>query len=562
LFLAKKLNYRVQEIGVRWKNDTDTRVNALKDAVKSLFDLFKIYFGHRQLISNNLEKYDNFNLFHNKKLLVVILLAVIASVYYLPYLLHPQVSLLDDPWYIAHAQSLSLFDWKGFLAAHNGRLIPFTLFFYTVMYKLVNYSINGFIWLRLLELILILFLSFLVVRLFASSKKAFWGAVFICLLSPIATNFFELETQDHISLLLLLLFVLMYFRVIKNKSFKVISFLFSYFVLLLVFLTKETNLFILPMFALMVFCNFLQKDEARIKKINVGYFCFSLLWLVFFVCFSSQTNSVANEYSIHNIPNTILGYLKVINLNLLVVLYVFYHFLKKVRNDGWKLVGDNHCKFFLILLASLSLAVYLPWGSAADRYTLVPLVFFYILFFSGDEISKNKKTTLILVLLVLLFNIFFSTFHFVRFFGSRMADGQLLNYLEEHRQEYDQVCMQLSPQSPENLLELNIWLNQVKKLNKKICTLVKIDGVYNSVITDILDKEGIMYGKKVVLTKNTWVIVEGGSIVYSSPIDSRYEFSPFFNINYNIRNIHPIRGFEVKRFVWVIGKVVLSEKLK
>lgn len=46
LFLAKKLNYRVQEIPVTWRNDSLTKVNLAKDIANSLLSLIYIRCSH------------------------------------------------------------------------------------------------------------------------------------------------------------------------------------------------------------------------------------------------------------------------------------------------------------------------------------------------------------------------------------------------------------------------------------------------------------------------------------------------------------------------------------
>lgn len=44
LFLAKKLNYKIKEMPVIWKNDINTKVNLVTDIFRSLVDLIRIRF--------------------------------------------------------------------------------------------------------------------------------------------------------------------------------------------------------------------------------------------------------------------------------------------------------------------------------------------------------------------------------------------------------------------------------------------------------------------------------------------------------------------------------------
>lgn len=49
LFLARKLEYSFVEVGVKWKNDEDTRVSVLRDSLQSIIDLLRMVFNHRSL---------------------------------------------------------------------------------------------------------------------------------------------------------------------------------------------------------------------------------------------------------------------------------------------------------------------------------------------------------------------------------------------------------------------------------------------------------------------------------------------------------------------------------
>ena len=49
LFIARKLGYRITEVGVRWVNDERTTVSPVKDASKMLIDIAKIRYRHMGL---------------------------------------------------------------------------------------------------------------------------------------------------------------------------------------------------------------------------------------------------------------------------------------------------------------------------------------------------------------------------------------------------------------------------------------------------------------------------------------------------------------------------------
>ena len=47
LFLAKKNNYQLKEVGVIWSDNRDTRVNVVRDALLSIYDLIRMLARHR-----------------------------------------------------------------------------------------------------------------------------------------------------------------------------------------------------------------------------------------------------------------------------------------------------------------------------------------------------------------------------------------------------------------------------------------------------------------------------------------------------------------------------------
>lgn len=49
LYIARKLGYRIAEVGVRWINDERTTVSPLRDASKMLIDIARIRYRHRGL---------------------------------------------------------------------------------------------------------------------------------------------------------------------------------------------------------------------------------------------------------------------------------------------------------------------------------------------------------------------------------------------------------------------------------------------------------------------------------------------------------------------------------
>jgi hypothetical protein len=160
--------------------------------------------------------------------------------------------------------------------------------------------------------------------------------------------------------------------------------------------------------------------------------------------------------------------------------------------------------------------------------------------------------------LAVLANLFFCAFHFVRFYGSRQGDGNLMKYLVDQSNNYDQVCLLISPGSPEDVIEINIWINKIHGLNKKICTLSQLSPGFYQGWDEVFDKEGIYYGEKVVLSSSTILAIKDYTGVTNQPLDKLYRFFPFTELNFTLPNIHPTRGFEIKQFNWEIGRVEFS----
>ncbi len=82
-----------------------------------------------------------------------------------------------------------------------------------------------------------------------------------------------------------------------------------------------------------------------------------------------------------------------------------------------------------------------------------------------------------------------------------------------------------------------------------------MDGIYGPAVQKLLDDEFIYYGNNVKLTSSTLVVIQDFSFVPVSPIDQKYSFNVIEKLEYSILNVHPLRGLEIKRFDWIIGRV-------
>ncbi len=488
-------------------------------------------------------------------------LLLICTLWYLPYIVNARYGLLDDMWHFREAQQTNIFDWHSLFARVNGRAIPFTIYFYSVLFKLTHYSALGMVVCRLLELMV------LVVGIFYFlSKRSLANALWACALfitsSSLVTNFYELFTQDHLSLLILLIFSAVYFGIKKRVgSSNVLPYcrvVLSLVLLSLFFLTKETNIFIIGVFIALVVFDLAVTRNRRLVWLNLLYTVFSMLWLAFY--FLAVKQSSGGAYNLAFLPRTLVGYAVILNCNLLLVVYLAHDVYKKVKVQTLTLSEPTlHTWAYLFFVTIFGLGVYLPWGAVADRYLMVAVAFFYLLFFSIVTVSLKNKFLLILLSVVLASNIFFAAFHMVRFYGGRMGDANLMTYLVNHSSQYDQVCLQGSPSSSEDLLEMKIWLNDVNHLNKQLCTLTDYTNDTTGQ-TSFFEKEGIVYGKQFVNSARTIVALKQTSGAPVIPIDARYTFSPHEKLEYTIHNMHPTRGWEVKEFSWYIGIVSTTSK--
>jgi len=492
--------------------------------------------------------------------LYLLLISGLAFLFYAPYLFNPEWGLLDDGVFMEKVQNLSLLHPESFFNM-QARSIPVTWLFTYIIYHLADYHIGGIIFLRFLELLLLLFLTYYFINRYQSKSMAALGAVFILFTSAITTNFYELGTQDHITLLLLFFFLLFYPAIISSRAVSRSRFYFysisSYLILLFLIFTKEINFFIVPVFlSLLVYDFFVGKDQKKLV-INAGYLFFSLVCLAaFYFANTSIKESVSGGYSLGNVIGTMIGYIKMINFNWLAVLYLLVVLYNKLRSKE-KLISDenDYLIAFFALVAFWSFVVYLPWGPA-DRYLVPSIVFFYIVFFSTIGF-KPKKIVIPMLALVFASNLFFSAFHAIRFYGMRIGESNLLGYLVSHKNEYDQICMQGSGVTMEDIIELSVWLDKVDGLNKEICTLAPADffSSHAPYLTNLLDSENIIYGDKVKLTEKTLVAVKNFSAIDTLPFDKKYLFIPSGELRFTLPDIHPTRGFEIKEFSWVLGSV-------
>jgi hypothetical protein len=109
-----------------------------------------------------------------------------------------------------------------------------------------------------------------------------------------------------------------------------------------------------------------------------------------------------------------------------------------------------------------------------------------------------------------------------------------------------------------DVFEMNIWLNKINNLNKKMCTISALDAGFYTGPNQLFDREGVLYGNKVVLTSTTLVVEKEYSGVTNTILDAKYIFTPVTKLEFSMYNIHPTRGIEVKHFNWVLGTVALK----
>lgn len=492
---------------------------------------------------------------HKFYIAAIIILAVIL---YLPMLINPAFSMLNDGWYIHMSKEVGFFDFEKLATFHTGRLIPFTLIFSDAILTLARHSATGLVCIYFLEIIVAgLCLYHLLYRLSRSKSVSLCGTAFIFFSSAFVTNVYEFFTQDHISFVFLLLFCVLYFAITSPSVYSVFKKNFlaglSLFALVFFIITKETNIFMVGVFATLLLYDYLARASSFIKRLDALYLLISFAFLIFLIFERSQFQATASEYSLGNIPSAFIAYAKLLHFNVLVAFYGLGILFLKFKKSGWNLRESIRREHVFFILAALgSFVVYLPWGAHADRYMLIAVGFIYLFFFSYIRIEKRKKMLIILLAITVLANLFFVSFHGVRFYGARLGDNNLLVYLQEHKDEYDQVCVQSAAASPEDALQLSMWVNKIFLLNKPVCSLSLIESSGHRAYYDL---EGILYNEKVSLTEKTLFVGKDHSFVATMPIDTKYVVTVDRILETHLPNIHPTRGFEIKKFDWNIGSV-------
>lgn len=484
-------------------------------------------------------------------------LIISAVLLYAPMLLAPGFGLLNDGWYVHMSQQVGFLDFEKLTTLHNARLIPFTLFFSDGMLTLAQHSAQGLSIIYFVEILVIAsLLYYLVFKSTLSKMRAFVATICILFSAAFVSNVYEFFTQDHLSLLLLLVFALLYtWLTSKVHSLKsaLPAICLSIITLFCFLVTKEINVFVVGVFAGLLIYDYLTKSEVYYKKLDALYLLFSLAVLGVYIFEFSQIKSMAGSYTLSHIPQAIIDYGVRLHLNVLVALAAIGALYVRFRKSNWNLkqvISREQTMYLLIMLGSL--AVYLPWGAAADRYLLLFVSFLYIFFFSFIDFSHHKKLYIPLLIFTFLANLFFVSFHVVRFYGARSGDAKLLTYLQLHKDEYDQICVQTASQSPEDILQLNLWVNDIFHLNKKICSLSLVE---DETIKDYYNEAGIVYNTAGQLTDKTLFISKDHSGVPVHPLDSIYTVEILETLKTHLPNIHPTRGFEIKKFDWNIGHV-------
>jgi len=482
----------------------------------------------------------------NKRQILAIVLG--AVLLYLPQLLVPRFGLLNDGWYINMSQSVGLSDLSSLALFHTGRLIPFTLLFYDALLTITGHSAFCLTVVYALELTLLGILIYGLVKRYATKFQSVLAAYSTLFTASFVTNFYEFFTQDHISLVLLLLFTYLYFS--KKTKFDVAL---SCFVLLFFLITKETNVFMVGVFGGMLVWNYLAKKS---QKTDVVYFILSLFVTGIFLAKRSAFDvTLESGYSVGNIFPTMISYIKLLHFNLILAALVLWKFLAILKTHSWKFASFSKEHVWFLLVGLGSFAIYLPWGAAADRYMIISVVMIMILFFALHSLDKTTKVLNALVALTIAANVFFVQFHIVRFYGARLGDAALLEYLVDHEGEYDQVCVQSAMGSPEDVLQLNLWINKIYKLNVKVCSLSKIT---EEGLQYYFDTNQIAYHNAVQITDTTLFIRKDHSGVISMPIADTYNVEILKTVGQTLPNVHPTRGFEYKHFNWDIGIVTLK----
>lgn len=478
----------------------------------------------------------------NKWLLVSLFSGI---VFFIPFFAFPYFGLLDDGFFVSRLMNLNMFDLNSYLDAGIGRAIPFTWIFNKIIFELAQYNALGVIVLRCIELLFTLYLMYKVVLLAGGKKKyAALAGILTAFTGAMVTNIYELGTQDHITFLLLLMFIYVYLKNAKKKAYTIASIV----VLLAIFLTKEINFFmIFPFITVALYDRFWNKNWEWNR--DLLYILLTIGGIALYVFSNTGIDSSLGNYDVTKTFAVAFEYVKILNVNVLPLLFIGWFLYKGIQNKQ-----NIRTELFITAISVFSLAAYFPWGSA-QRYVLPYIGCMYIVLaivFSKIAYKKMHAYTLAGIFVI---NVYISLFFGVAYLGSRIGDGKVLAYLEDTKNEYNQVCVMGSIASPEDISEVSMWLHDIYAYDTTICTLASDDSSYIETFSELFDEKEIAYGEDLVIDENTIVVVKEYSFIPALTIDDVETYEEIAHLETHVPNVHPKRGFETKEFDWKVYKL-------
>ncbi|MCM8786993.1 MAG: hypothetical protein NC935_02950 [Candidatus Omnitrophica bacterium] len=284
---------------------------------------------------------------------------------------------------------LSFLDYASRAPIGHGRFMPFYFIFHWVRLTVSgkNYALCHFI-----HIILFTFTVFFIFKtvdtLTHSSLKSFLSSVFFILSAINIENIYRLGPQEPFLAFLLSASLFFLFR---KKM------LLSLFFNILLFLTKETSIVIVPFtFVLYTLSIFTRKNKEE-KRYFLKYFIFNLFFGVvatFFILRAKERyiNAYSGGYQFN--PDILFRhffiYLKIFfdyyNLLLLITFGLFfYRILSALKKREF--LKDYYPQLVFLIIFGFYLVILLPWKVVLTRYLLPAMIGFSI--FMGIETGET-----------------------------------------------------------------------------------------------------------------------------------------------------------------------------
>lgn len=339
-----------------------------------------------------------------------LLLFLLSSIiYFWPFLVHPAFNLIDDGVSLRVSNELLSGNFSSLVETGAGRLRPIYWIYFSFIYLISGTNPIGYWLAQAFVFSLTLFSIWYLIRdgLSGVFSKVFGFILLLLFFIPaVSENLYRLGTAEVRQMLFVIIFMIWMKKFINSTIPKWIGF----FVFFLAIFTKETSIFLLPLFAVYLF-PFLLKNFKKYKKFVCSLLFFSFATLVIYSLItamkevSSYTSSFAVSWPqikfnilISRLAMKEVYYLLILLFSLSFLRFIFY----LINMNVFKSKKENYIFLVLIkfwqdnsiLIATLiglfaSLFFVFSWQHQLGRYYYPVYLFLFIYFFI--EVDKSIK---------------------------------------------------------------------------------------------------------------------------------------------------------------------------